>query len=106
MTTDACLEVTTNLRDKETAENSNKGENKLLPCPFCGGKARFYVQSMDSPHYDLSFTFGIKCEECGCKLPKAYTLSLILGEKGNIVVQNDGRKEASDAWNRRIYEQN
>ena len=51
-------------------------ENKLKPCPFCGGKADF-----------LGDTATIKCKQCG----------------GAFIVTNPliNRLEVAEAWNRR-----
>lgn len=76
-------------------------ENKLKSCPFCGGKAVFTTESNDSSHYDVCFGFTIKCQKCGCRLPKSYKLSFILGDCGQIIPQADFRKEAVEAWNNR-----
>ena len=35
-------------------------ENKLKPCPFCGGEARRYE--------GINFGFGVVCKKCGAKV--------------------------------------
>ena len=74
---------------------------ELKPCPFCGGKAVFTPKSNGSSHYDVHFDFTIKCQGCGCELPKQYSLSFTLGDCGQVIPQNDQRKEAIEQWNRR-----
>lgn len=79
-------------------------ENKLKPCPFCGGKAVFQIKSNGSSHYDVHFEFTIKCQKCGCELPKTYSFAFTLGDCGQIIPQNDQRKKALELWNRRSQE--
>ena len=49
---------------------------KLLPCPFCGGKAEFRSGSSTTPY--------IRCKECGGRTKSSY-------EKTKLIA----------AWNRR-----
>lgn len=77
-------------------------KEKLLPCPFCGGKAVFETKGNSSSHYDVGFDFTIKCNKCLCVLPKRYELRLTLGDCGQIVPKVDERKEALEAWNNRF----
>ena len=34
---------------------------RLMPCPFCGGKANMITIANGSAHHDVSFTFEIEC---------------------------------------------
>lgn len=81
-------------------------ENKALnPCPFCGGKAKFVTISNNSNHFTVGFDFEIKCEKCGVGMPRGYTLSLELGESGEVVTEHDERDIAVNEWNQRISEE-
>lgn len=51
-------------------------EQKLKPCPFCGGKAKLM---------DMGFPHWVYCEDCGAKL------------HGRTFCEND----SIDLWNRR-----
>lgn len=75
---------------------------KLLPCPFCGGRAVFATDGNNSSHYNVGFAFTIKCQNCGCRLPKQYSLTFTLGDCGQIVPQSDNRNEALKEWNKRF----
>ena len=56
-------------------------ENKLKPCPFCGGEAKHYF------FFDGFFDYGrVKCEKCSVMLT---------------AVNKIGTEEI-DAWNRRV----
>lgn len=56
---------------------------KLKPCPFCGGKAFVrYVMPCST----------VQCEKCGAST----------GVFSDWYEEADGRKEAIDAWNRRV----
>lgn len=38
-------------------------DNELVPCPFCGGRMRFWTYSNDSRDY-----FDVDCTRCPCQL--------------------------------------
>lgn len=77
MHTDEREEIKAWNRTAEAAEN----KQKLLPCPFCGGKAE-----TDYAFYDYN-DYGVHCVECG-----AYVCTV-----------KDDPQEAIKAWNRRAY---
>lgn len=61
---------------------------ELLPCPFCGGKARFN----QIPHEDVSNMAGgeyVECEDCGACTNLVYS------------IKEDAKPELRDRWNRR-----
>lgn len=62
----------------------NHNDNELLPCPFCGGEAKFYDN--DSPCIDI----GCGTEDC----PGMCGTFFCLGIK-------DDKEKAVTAWNRR-----
>lgn len=74
---------------------------RLMPCPFCGGKANMITIANGSTHHDVSFTFGIECSECGTCLPWAHELRATL-EDGELEITKDERDKAVEEWNRRI----
>lgn len=76
-------------------------ENKLKPCPFCGGKAVFQTKSNSSSNRGVGVEFEIECEECGVKLPKRYKVEFSLTETGGINPGHDDRKRAVEEWNQR-----
>lgn len=57
-------------------------ENKLKPCPFCGGKPVIYKSMLDR-------TVLVMCSECGATLPSGFS-----------------EKTAIKAWNRRANDDN
>lgn len=60
-------------------------EQKLKPCPFCGGKAILKINHGFNREIISSFAY---CEECGVAT-RSYALE----------------KTSIGAWNRRTYEQ-
>lgn len=76
---------------------------ELLPCPFCGGEAKFETLENGASNYNVNFEFTIRCSKCNCSLPESYNLKLSLEDKGDINIKSeDIRKEALKAWNKRI----
>lgn len=73
---------------------------RLMPCPFCGGKANMITTANGSTHHDVSFTFGIECSECGTCLPWARELRATL-EDGELKITKDEREKAVEEWNGR-----
>lgn len=73
-------------------DKSRKAANEqLMPCPFCGGKARvndrtYLVTSECGRCFEAPPTYGIVCEECGAMSSQFY------GTMG----------EAVAAWNNRV----
>lgn len=55
-------------------------ENKLLPCPFCGGEAECRSGSSTTPY--------IRCKKCGCRTGSSYN-----------------REKLAEAWNTRPTEE-
>lgn len=74
---------------------------RLMPCPFCGGKANMITIANGSTHHDVSFTFGIECSECGTCLPWVHELRATL-EDSELKITKDERDKAVEEWNRRI----
>ena len=74
---------------------------RLMPCPFCGGKANMITAGNTSTHYDAGFTFGVECSECGTSLPWIRELRITL-EDGELKITKDERDRAVEEWNRRI----
>lgn len=62
-------------------------DNKLKPCPFCGGKAEIKDTVMG---YVRDSVIWPECQKCGCRLPKIYVKASYCA--------ND---KAVEAWNRR-----
>ena len=74
---------------------------RLMPCPFCGGKANMITITNGSTHHDVSFTFEVECSECGTSLPWMHELRATL-ENGELKITKDERDKAVEAWNRRM----
>ena len=74
---------------------------KLKPCPLCGGKAKFRTISNRSSHSNVGFDFTIECVKCKTSSPKTYTIQFELGNNGEIELILDGREIALQGWNRR-----
>lgn len=73
-------------------DKSRKAANEqLMPCPFCGGKARvndhIYLVTRECGHcFETPPIYGIVCEECGAMSKQFY----------------DTMGEAVAAWNDRV----
>lgn len=77
-------------------------EIKLKPCPFCGGKAEYFISSNYSRGVTHGWKFGINCTNCLIALPmQDFTVTADLTANGEIVFAEDDRKKAADMWNRR-----
>lgn len=73
-------------------------KQKLLPCPFCGGKAKICsvrpdIVSVLSPHHKKACF--ILCEKCRASLsPVVYN--------GDLKDEKISFKMLTDVWNRRV----
>lgn len=82
----------------ETVEKADK----LKPCPFCGGKANFYVKLASVEGFDRGWHFGIFCTKCGTTTPRTdYKLAVEFADSGELLAAVDERSLAAEAWNRR-----
>ncbi len=68
-------------------------EQKLKPCPFCGGEAKTYMK-----HKIIGLTLWVQCTKCN-----AETLGYC--PKDDLESFEECKKLAIEAWNRRVYEQ-
>lgn len=86
--------------DREAQKECTK-QGIVLPCPFCGGEAKFFVKC--SSERGCGWQFGIYCSECNLTMPKTdYQVQVQLNEFGDVVTIVDERDKAIEAWNRRI----
>lgn len=81
--------------------NQMNYNERLMPCPFCGGKANMITTTNGSTRHDVSFTFEIECSECGTCLPWVHELRATL-ENGELKITKDERDKAVEEWNRRM----
>lgn len=65
--------------------------DELLPCPFCGAKAKVMVLDLD-PIYEGRQIWGVWCED---DLNEEY-------EHGHFIDNYASKEEAIAAWNRRV----
>lgn len=82
--------------------------NELLPCPFCGGEAKFTVKSIKPNDVYAGFLYTIKCSKCGVSpFAKCREMNLILEANGDIKITEPSlvnKKEMIDTWNMRTTE--
>ena len=76
-------------------------EPNLKPCPFCGGKAVFFVKDHATSEMKSYWCIGVYCTKCNLTSPKLYSLTLALGTNAEIQTIEDERQHAVDDWNRR-----
>lgn len=69
---------------------------KLKPCPFCGGEAVIYHQSSKYTEHDGNYVY---CMNCRIRTP----LFICFGDTGKTYA--DTKAEAFNAWNRRAAEE-
>lgn len=78
---------------------------ELKRCPFCGGKAVFYVNTASSRNLLRGYEFNIQCSKCkATNLDRCYQIEFKMNDIGEIEVVHDGRKDAIEAWNKRYKE--
>ena len=78
--------------------------DKLKPCPFCGGEAtirEFACGSTGNGEFSASYEVG--CNDCKIKFLRESKFSLI---NGHPVFSKNGYDECIDAWNRRTNDEN
>lgn len=78
---------------------------KLKPCPFCGGEAKF---AFARPRFMLKkyrdrFVFA-GCPSCGATTKLFFANNRTKSPLLNVAHENDARKTAAEAWNRRAEE--
>ena len=85
----------------DESEGEQMSKTELKPCPFCGGKAVFYVKSHTASEMKSYWHIGVYCTKCNLTSPKLYSLTLALGTNAEIQTIEDERQHAVDDWNRR-----
>lgn len=86
----------------DSVENVGKAD-KLKPCPFCGGKANFYVKLASAEGFDRGWHFGIFCTKCDVTTPRTdYKLAVEFTDSGELLAVVDERPLAVETWNRRF----
>lgn len=65
---------------------------KILPCPFCGGKA--VVDKYPVRGYEPAISFEVRCSSCNQKRVRGYFDTVYKSEKW-------ARSKAIEAWNNR-----
>lgn len=86
---------------------------ELKPCPFCGREARVHRIGGKQDHiyigYDrdkridgFSYEWHVSCKKCVASTYFYRQFFSVDEESGKIVLYEDGRKNAIDAWNSRV----
>ena len=81
------------------AADHTQTDRELLPCPFCGGKAKISRESLDE-RYGYADKVKVQCTACGVAVSAVGDTSKP-GYADNSTVE----KRATDAWNRRSIPQ-
>ena len=85
----------------DESEEEKMSKTELKPCPFCGGKAVFFVKDHATSGMKSFWRIGVYCTKCNLTSPKLYSLTLALGTNAEIQTIEDERQHAVDDWNRR-----
>lgn len=76
---------------------------QLKPCPFCGGKAKFFVKNYSLTGTHRGWQFGVYCSQCDIVSARTdYLLDIDFSGDGEIVILQDDRPSALETWNRRV----
>lgn len=79
-----------NQDDKKLRSCKEKLDKKLLPCPFCGGKAE--LENTWTAHY------WVECKGCGAQMS-----DMALNRNADDLADHKASmNDASHAWNKRI----
>lgn len=76
--------------------------DKLKPCPFCGGDARVYKTSTHYSAESWGDNWKVACNECNMGSMHEYSTEVYRNKHGEVTIEHDGKKEAIEAWNRRV----
>lgn len=78
-------------------------KEKLLPCPFCGGKAFLKEEHeyADTPSNNDHHYFWVECKECGARTKAMHLKSVMYKSFGKEEFLK-AIKEAIEAWNKRV----
>lgn len=78
---------------------------ELKPCPFCGGKAEFYLSGIEQHKFPdrIKWIFSIRCSQCRASSSGglANIVEINLENDGQMRVFADDREKAVEHWNRR-----
>ncbi len=79
-------------------------DEKLKPCPFCGGKATFRLETAQIYSGVSDYRLGVECINCGIHSPHTYAVKKMFRGGGFLTTQ-DERDKAVEAWNRRANDE-
>ncbi len=76
--------------------------DKLKPCPFCGGNPTLRRCSTGTNGLKYFAGYEVTCDGCRMARTKQFETVFDFELNGELVFEKDGRKEAIEAWNRRV----
>ena len=76
---------------------------ELKSCPFCGNKPVFFAKANCVNAQRKAIEFVVRCENCEFQYGKIHKIEIEfdLHSESGIIIINDGRIQAAEAWNRR-----
>ena len=76
---------------------------ELKPCPFCGDRPEmFCADIMPRKDTEIIANWTVRCNRCGIEKKATSFYRITFDEALDICL--DGRKNAIEAWNRRVSE--
>ena len=74
---------------------------QINSCPFCGGKAKFYFNSISIDHGAAIFYYRLQCTKCHITSPDTKHTRISMHSNGDFFIFDDERESLVKEWNKR-----